>query len=152
MTFIIIMGGRSLVTNAGSKKLQILGHPVVNSLFWVKKRLNYPNGPPLHNFHHDAVRSKCILQLHQRSLNRLFCRWIDGVRYLWKRPVVKKWHPKKIICLPRSLLALWYILNRKIDIKVEDLHKNKESSAAAAIFCEVLRLKSQINDVRGSWG
>ena len=120
-----------------------------------KKRLNYPNGPPLHNFHHDAVRSKCILQLHQRSLNRV--RWIDGVRYLWKRPVVKKWHPKKIICLPQyystdKRVPLDDILNRKIDIKVEDLHKNKESSAAAAIFCEVLRLKSQINDVRGSWG
>ena len=51
------------------------GHPVEDTLFRVqkvKKSLNYPNGPPLiHNFHNDAVRSKCILQVHQRSLNRL---------------------------------------------------------------------------------
>ena len=88
LTFIIIMGiGHQMVTNGGFwwwisfrilvYILNLEGHRKPCRRYLIsgtkgKKSLNYPNGPPLiHNFHNDAVRSKCILQVHQRSLNRL---------------------------------------------------------------------------------
>ena len=42
------------------------------------------------------------------------------------------------------------MMRGELDNLVGGTAGDRESNAAAAIFCEELRLKSQINDVRGS--